>query len=84
MTRKLAQKVFNVLIITAAVLMIWQLRLPDHQAGFAWQGIGACVLCVAAIAVHFKWVRCPHCGKVIARGAKTHCTYCGKAFEEDK
>ena len=43
----------------------------------------AMVLCVVSVAIRLKWVRCPHCGKPIARGAKTHCTYCGKPYEEE-
>lgn len=80
MKLKQARSIFAILIIAAAVLMIWESAV--NRAGWGWQGIGAIVLCIASLAVHFKWVRCPHCGRPIARGSKEYCTYCGKKLEE--
>lgn len=82
MTLKRARGLFTVLIVLAAILMLWQSFLPEREA-WGWQGIGAVILCVVSIAIYLKWVRCPHCGKPIPRGAKTHCTYCGKPYEEE-
>lgn len=82
MTYRTAERLFAVLVVIAAILMLWQSAMTQED-GWGWQGILAMVLCVASIAIRLKWVRCPHCGKPIARGAKTHCTYCGKPYEED-
>lgn len=84
MTMRKAQKLFTVLIIAAAVLMIWQSYLSNQGAAWGWRGIDAVILCIVSIAVHLAWVRCPHCGKPVPRAAKTHCTYCGKPYDADK
>lgn len=80
MTYGTAERLFAVLVVIAAMLMLWQSNL---RGSWGWQGIMAMVLCVVSVAIRLKWVRCPHCGKPIARGAKTHCTYCGKPYEEE-
>lgn len=46
--------------------------------------IAALVLAeIAGIALHFYWMRCPHCGEHLDRNYGQYCQYCGKKIDWD-
>lgn len=84
MSIRKARRLFTVLIIPSAVLMIWQQMMSRQGSPWGWQGYAALFLCIAAVAVYLLWMRCPRCGKRFARGTADYCTYCGKQLEEKR
>lgn len=69
-----AQVVRDILFLAGVVTM-----LCAHIYVPLWF-VGVAVVCVGLF-VHFRYNKCPQCGKQIGRNAAKYCPHCGEALE---
>lgn len=75
MTIKQARKIRDCLMIAGFVIML----LAYVYEPLIW--IGAIVM-VSCLIPHFRYNKCPHCGKQLGRNEGEYCQHCGKQLDD--